>query len=123
MNKHLLQPQILETTDMKHLKKKQPPSTVFYLPSSLFSRFPFSVDRSLFLVLHPFPRFYPEVRTQCAHLEVILTAQEYPVGRGMRLKMHCTLGVYVCMCALRVSCDPDSQVLLITNSGQALQMS
>lgn len=29
--------------------------------------------------------------------------------------------IYVCMCALRVSCDPDSQMLLITNSWQSVQ--
>ena len=72
---------------------------------------------------HPSPGFYPEVRTQCAHLEVIPTAKELPVGRATRLKMHCTLYVYicVCMCASRVSCDPtDSQLLLITNSWRAL---
>lgn len=36
--------------------------------------------------------------------------------------MHCTLDVYiyVCMCALRASCDPDSQMPLIANSWRAV---
>lgn len=44
------------------------------------------------------------------------------VGRPARLWTHRTpyVCIYVCMCALRVPCDPDSQMLLIANSWRAL---
>lgn len=60
------------------------------------------------------------LRTWCAHLEVILTWL-WEALRGYGRTALCVYAcIYVCMCALRVPCDPDSQMLLITNSWRAL---
>lgn len=67
---------------------------------------------------HPPPIFFPPENTVCTSGG----DPDLALGRAARLWTHRTLYacIYVCMCALRVPCDPDSQMLLITNSWWAL---
>lgn len=91
--------------------------TPFNLPPNLLKPCQFSLDWPHPPGATPLPpSFFFPLRTWCAHLEVILTW----LWEGLRGYGCTALCMYVSMCALRVPCDPDSQMLLIANSWRAL---
>lgn len=100
----------LNSTLLHHFKKDKhcPQNTrrlnllllLIHLPPNLLELFHFFYWTAHLpsLCLHPSPGFYPEVRTHCAHLEVIPTAKGVACGKGCKVKDALrSVCIYLCV--------------------------